>query len=461
MGNTTSDPIFAEARAAAREDTPFSIKSYTLPREVETQLQEILLIFLTEVGQESIADSLGYCLRELTTNAKKANTKRVYFAEHQIDLQDTEAYNRGMNRFKRDTLENIQYWLQKQEEAELYIRVTFCIAGRELLIAVSNNSLLTEPEYRRIYDRITRSRGFQTMEEAVSGILDDTEGAGLGIMILVLMLKKIGLGETALNIAVEGEETVARIRVPVHEQWINGLHQTYRDSPIPVSGVPQHPEQLQRLKQALTNQPVDDSAVASQIKRDAYLTAELLRRARQIAPQNPASGSPVDNEMATLRSTGLLQMARECAEINQAADENVGKISQRVGWYSYALARTLLPDSDQVELAYLGGLLHALGTALLPSVAHPPEAGAYIAEQWNLDPPLIACIRFYRNPRHAPDEYINLVSVVHLAYVLADLDDEPHLAPEALRHAGVPRESVAELKHQLATQYHRDFLDRP
>ena len=57
-------------------------------------------------------------------------------------------------------------------------------------------------------------RAFDTMEEALSSVLDDSEGAGLGIVILVLRLKKIGLDEDSFDIDVENGETVARITVP-------------------------------------------------------------------------------------------------------------------------------------------------------------------------------------------------------------------------------------------------------
>ena len=49
-------------------------------------------------------------------NAKKANTKRVYFMEKGLDLNNDKDYELGMKTFKQETFDNIQYYLQKQKE---------------------------------------------------------------------------------------------------------------------------------------------------------------------------------------------------------------------------------------------------------------------------------------------------------------------------------------------------------
>ena len=106
---------------AARSAAPLTIKTYTLPHETEEELEGILEIFLKEMGQDSLKDALFYCLRELAVNAKKANTKRIYFKLKELDLGDEEQYQKGMSAFKRDTLDNIDFFLQKQKETGLSI----------------------------------------------------------------------------------------------------------------------------------------------------------------------------------------------------------------------------------------------------------------------------------------------------------------------------------------------------
>ena len=60
---------------------PLSITTYTLPHEMEVYMGDVLTAFLSELNQFHMIEFLTYSLKELVTNAKKANTKRVYFKE--------------------------------------------------------------------------------------------------------------------------------------------------------------------------------------------------------------------------------------------------------------------------------------------------------------------------------------------------------------------------------------------
>ena len=74
-------------KKAAHSAIPLTITTYTLPHEIEVYIEEVLEVFLGELGQARIKDYLVYCLRELAVNAKKANTKRVYFETKGLDLK--------------------------------------------------------------------------------------------------------------------------------------------------------------------------------------------------------------------------------------------------------------------------------------------------------------------------------------------------------------------------------------
>ena len=200
-----------QIKRAVRNSVPLTIKTFTLPHETELQLEQILEIFLGEFGQSQIKDRIAYCLRELAVNAKKANTKRVYFKEKALDINNDIDYAQGMISFKEDTLSNIDFYLQKQKDEGLYIKVVFQAKGKTFILSVKNNAEISRKEQIRVYDRIARSRAFESLEEALSTVLDDSEGAGLGIVILVLMLKKMGLSEDSFDIDVENGETVASI----------------------------------------------------------------------------------------------------------------------------------------------------------------------------------------------------------------------------------------------------------
>ena len=194
---------------------PLTITTYTLPTEIESYVEEVLTALLKQIEQEKLKDYLVYCVQELAVNAKKANTKRVYFAERGLDIDNLEDYNLGMETFKDDTLSNITHYLKLQEDKGLYVKLVFKIIKQILQIEIRNNSALTKPELSRIHNKLTLSRQYTSFEEAFLSIIDESEGAGLGIVVVVLMLKKIGLDKDCIDIMGTDQETIVRISIPL------------------------------------------------------------------------------------------------------------------------------------------------------------------------------------------------------------------------------------------------------
>jgi len=202
----------SKIKKAVEAEIPILITTYTLPHDMELYIREVITFYLKELHQEHMIEYIVYCVNELVTNAKKANTKRVYFQEKGLDLFNEEEYNEGMKKFKEDTLGNITHYLKLQKDAGLYIKLILHKKGNTIRIEIRNNSPLTVFEYKRMHDKIARSHEFGSVEEAFVHFIDETEGAGLGLIILTLMLKKVGLSEENFQIASEGEETITRNR---------------------------------------------------------------------------------------------------------------------------------------------------------------------------------------------------------------------------------------------------------
>ena len=99
----------SKIRTAIQAGIPLAITTYTLPMEMAVYIEDILKAFLKELNQEQMFEGLSYCVKELTNNAKKANTKRVYFRDKKLDINNKDDYEKGMATFKADTLNNIRY----------------------------------------------------------------------------------------------------------------------------------------------------------------------------------------------------------------------------------------------------------------------------------------------------------------------------------------------------------------
>jgi hypothetical protein len=264
-------------KKAIQSGIPLTITTFTLPHEIEVYVEQVLAIFLKQVDQEKLKDYVVYCVQELAVNAKKANTKRVYFVERGLDLNNPEDYKLGMTTFKDDTLSNIGHYLQLQKDKGLYIKLIFQIKKNIIYIEIRNNIAITKTELVRIHDKLARSRQYNNLEDALSQVLDDSEGAGLGLVILVLMLKKMGLDEDCFDIMGTETETIARIIIPLDKtrlENLSNLAQTIVDN---VNSLPQFPDNIV-LVQKLIGDPKSEMAdIARQISMDPALTADLLK----------------------------------------------------------------------------------------------------------------------------------------------------------------------------------------
>ena len=86
MMNQKTSVDVSKIKMAIRSGVPLSITTYTLPHDMELYMGSVLADFLKELNQDFMIQYLTYCMQELVTNAKKANTKRIYFEEKGLDI---------------------------------------------------------------------------------------------------------------------------------------------------------------------------------------------------------------------------------------------------------------------------------------------------------------------------------------------------------------------------------------
>lgn len=461
-------------KRAARNSIPISIKTYTLPHETEEYMEKILEIFLSEFGQDQLTSRIGYCMKELAVNAKKANTKRVYFNERNLDINDPSQYEKGMESFKQETLDNIDYYLQKQKEHGLYVKVVYHAQGNSFTMSIHNNSRISRKEQIRVYDRIARSRAFDSMEEALSSVIDDSEGAGLGIVILVLMLKKIGLDEDAFDIDVDGEETIARITIPFSALHLENINELSREIVNEINELPQFPDNIVYLQKLISDPDSEISDIARQISTDPSLTADLLKHVNSAQFMLPKR---VDNIVEAVKLVGFrgiknLLYSYGTQKLLDNSQRWLWDHSYRAAFYAYNLAKNFKRRKELLDDVYVGGILHDMGKIIFSNV-HPnlmdkiqgfcaernigrnfmedlsaglnhAEIGALIAEKWNFPVSLIEAIRYHHVPLSCHQEFKDVVYTVYLANAICDYEkgdlEYEQLEHEVIRDFGIPNQ---------------------
>lgn len=200
-------------KQSVETQSPIELIVDGLPRSVD-EYNLILAKFLEACNQQKIENNLVYCLGELLSNADKANLKRLYFKEKGLDINNADDYKLGMKTFLEETFSNFSYYAKLKDKENLYVRLYLLKEVDKIIIETRNNSILTEFEYERILKRIDNAKKFNNLAEAVMNV-DSSEGAGLGIVSIILILKKIGLDKSAFNVYCNNRETITGITLPL------------------------------------------------------------------------------------------------------------------------------------------------------------------------------------------------------------------------------------------------------
>lgn len=441
-------------RQSVRSGTPYSITTATLPHETELEMEETLGVFLEEIGRSSLKDSLAYCMRELAVNAKKANTKRVYFDSLGLDIDNEKDYHKGMHTFRRDTLSDIRRYLPMLADQGYYLKVSFTMKGTTLVISIANNVAMNKREQIRVFDRIARSRAYNSLQEAMELAIDESEGAGLGIIIMVLMLRKIGLSEDAFEIVVEHGETIVRLSIPIEETRQGNLNTIAREIVNEVQSLPQFPENITQLQHLLKDPETDLQTIARKVSTDPALTADLLKIVNSAQYRLPTR---IDNILEAVKLIGLNGVEKliysygsiEILDKDTPRIQELWQHSYRTAFYAYQLTRNT-GRREIADDAYVAGILHDIGkilfstrhealmlritnfcaernipVALLEELAsgfNHAEVGAMMAEKWNFPATLINTIRFQHAPEKSPPRHFETTAAVYLANAVCEYE---------------------------------------
>lgn len=451
-----SSPVnITDIQRAVQNSVPLIFRLAGLLPESFPLLDAILQVYLAELGQESIQEPLSYCLKELIQNAQKANAKRVYFEERRLDITNKVEYEKGMRDFHREISENLPHFLQKLKERGMTIEVSFHTTGGRLVISVRNDATITPMELARIQERIQKTRTFHSFFEVLESSVDHTEGAGLGIMMLIQFLKRIGLDEKAFAIKAEQDRTVASVAIPfssVHLDQIRILADVLvRD----IESLPHFPENVVHLLKLTEDPAADVGAIASRVAKDPTLTAELLKHVNSAYYGLPAR---VNNIVQAVKMVGMRSLHNLLYSFgfNLMLDQHQARMrilwehSLRVAFYGFILARDFKKRKDILDDVYVAGILHDLGfiavTTLHPRTQEkmrkfslqknlPPrilerfsygmnhaDIGALIAEKWRFPDQLIEGIKYHHDPLLARANYKDVVFCVYMANAVCDLE---------------------------------------
>lgn len=447
-GKTYSDRILKG------EDVAFSLKF--VDEKSLLLINAILVKILSAQGNIFLLETLITIIREIVFNAFKANLKRLYFEKSGVDLNDKARYAVLMENFKEDylyRLDEIEGEITGQENYT--IQINFKKTDSSLKVTVFNNVEIIEEEYNRIKIRLEQAKKYQNLADAYNDIYDSTEGAGLGLALMVFLLKNSGIGVNNLSIFPESKGVTVSVTIPKQLKEENIISSVKKKVLDDVDMLPTFPENILELQNLCSRKDSTIDAISSKISQDPSLTADVIKLSNSagFVPGKRIMTIKDAVKIIGLKNLNLILTASAAKTILQNKYKKFEAIWEhciRVAYYSTLIAKSKLPGPI-ADSAFTAGLLHDIGKIVLMSaddkiihtiseitrnkqlrsssileeisvgISHA-EIGGLIAEKWNFPSHLKLAIENHHSPLNIAGEYKELTFSVYLANMLCGIE---------------------------------------
>ncbi len=401
-----------------------------------------------------LLDYVVTIMRELIANAVKANAKRYYFKKLNIDINDPGKYADSIINFKKEILgtNTIERELEKTDYETV---VTIELLSDAIQVSVVNNSSIHPVELERINLRINKAKLYNDFTDAYDEIYDETEGAGLGIVLTILLLKNTGMGENSFSISTDGKTTRAKYFIP------NELRPKIITTSIKkqildeVEGLPSFSQNILEVLRLCKDRKTEIKKIVDKIIVDPALTSDILKlsnsagffigkRVEQITEAIIIIG------LANLYDLVLVSSTRSLLERRYSKFHEIWAHCTKTANYSKYINQKF-GKGKNTEYAYLSGLLHDLGKLILLAtdskfsewiseltknrklrtstvleevslgISHS-NIGELMAKKWNFPDYLVEAIKYHHSPLEAQEKYRDFIFPTYLANMLCEFE---------------------------------------
>ena len=209
---------------AVDNHTIISMQTYLLSDYGEKILHLISETVLKKYNRIDLLEICYSSAKELVINATKANLKRVLYKQQGLDINNPEDYEKGLQDFK-DNLKEEKLFSYKPffKKYDLPVTATFYYNKEVLNIKVKNNFPLLPIEEERIRDKFKKATSFTSLIDFFMEYGDSTEGAGMGITMVGILLDQSGISKHCFSLYSSDKynETAAKIEIPLSDSYIS------------------------------------------------------------------------------------------------------------------------------------------------------------------------------------------------------------------------------------------------
>ncbi|MBW7858615.1 MAG: sensor histidine kinase [Leptonema sp. (in: Bacteria)] len=193
----------------------------TLDNQSRDSIHDFFMGLEKRFSKEGMGDTIYNVVQELVTNAVKANLKRTFFQSNGFTFDGGESYSEGLKKFK-ESLNTISEdaWKEAVHSLGFQVTVEIDVDEERILIYVENNAVMIPEEERRLRARLARAMEVRNLIKFSEQYGDDTEGAGLGLALVIMLIKDLGFDPDYFRVFTRGNSTVARLEFPLHRDYV-------------------------------------------------------------------------------------------------------------------------------------------------------------------------------------------------------------------------------------------------
>lgn len=445
-------------KEAIRQGSDFYIQFSTFSPEVESTFSKVLHVYLEKSDLLYMKGMLYTVLKEIINNAIKANVKRLYFKMKGLNIKDEDDYRKGMIAFKKETYgtETGDELFEKLRAEKLTVRVQFKNDQNKLIFHIINNIQILVDELAKIEERIEKAYAYNDISEAFDDVLDDSEGAGLGLIMALMLFKNIGLPQQTYRLLKKENMTVSIITIPQNMVRSRAHKKLTNEIINEVERLPSFPANVIEIQRLCNKKDSTIKQISEKIRIDPGLTADLLKLANSAGYITSGRTDTIEDAVKVIGLKGLntLLVASGVQKVIQAKYkrfEKIWHISHKRAFYAQRIA-IQLQRNNLSEFVYLAGLLADIGTIILLSL-NPERAekireiagmrgmetsnlleemslgishatlGKLILSKWKFNQALIKTVEFHNRPYMAPEKFKELIYIVYLANFFSEIED--------------------------------------
>lgn len=430
---------------------PLFIKIYELSDHIEHIIKESIFTFLGRLDRLYLKDTIYTLVKETLINGVKANIKRSIFFYKGLDINNPEDYEKGVKTFKEEMLSQYDKFIARNKEENRYVMLRLAFDSNMLSIDIKNNSPLQEEEVKRINERIEKAKTFESMADIFTATLDNSEGAGLGIAMTVLLLKNEGFDvSNSFKIQSDGVSTVASFRLPMDIKKEQAGYKIATEMTEEIDKLPTFDENITKLQKLIREGKTSVNTISEIVRVDISLTTNILKLANSAAF---ATANRVENVTQAINLIGLRELnnmlysigTKRIMENRYEAFEEIWETSKECAFICSLLGKRKGFNKELSNNLSVAGLLHDIGRVIFLSLEEdtvrsvvkicgmrnePPDLmleeavigvshttiGAMIARKWNFPDSIEKAVEFHHNPYLVKSDIDkNVVYAVYLA----------------------------------------------